>query len=266
MISLQYDPYKDFATSTTPVGLYARQKWLGQEQDEAWQDAFDRCVASLLECQLNDGSWGGSFIQTVSRLFGLHLTARHPTKDIGKALDWLLKQTEHIDVCGGPALTGDNLNGLPFVPGDPHVLYTAMMLFMCTIFGRSDTPEIMTRYQKLSRYILQDSNGSDHGDTGNVLRAFAVHPLYAQSSATMHMVESLSKIQDNSGIWADEVPFYLMVNALAHLNLPLADRQLEKAFSLLVQTQNEDGTWGDIERERNTFLVVHAMKNKKMLI
>jgi len=82
----------------------------------------------------------------------------------------------------------------------------------------------------------------------------------------MRMVESLSKILDNSGIWADSVPFYQTVNALAHLNLPLADRQLEKAFSLLVHTQNEDGTWGDIEREWNTFLVVHAMKNKKMLV
>ncbi|MEI6154662.1 MAG: hypothetical protein WCQ90_11300 [Deltaproteobacteria bacterium] len=60
----------------------------------------------------------------------------------------------------------------------------------------------------------------------------------------MYIVEGLSKIQNNSGTWADTLPFYQTVNALAHLNLPLADRQLEKAFSLLVHTQNEDGHLG----------------------
>ncbi|MBP1749851.1 MAG: hypothetical protein H6Q52_2390, partial [Deltaproteobacteria bacterium] len=45
----------------------------------------------------------------------------------------------------------------------------------------------------------------------------------------------------------------------------VADRQLKKAFMLLSRTQNEDGTWGAADKEWNTFLVVHALRNKKML-
>jgi hypothetical protein len=264
MIALQYDPYKNFMTSTTPVGLYARQKWLGQEGDNDWQAAFDKTVALLLKDQLQDGSWGNSFIQTVHRLFGLHLTVRHPTDNIMKALDWLLNQIEHTD--DNKDLIVTDLRGLPFVPGDPNFLYAGMALFLAACFGRENAPEVITRYQKLSQQILENSGFLDnYGNINNILRAFVVYPSYAQNAATMFMVKYLSKIQDNSGMWTNSVPFYQTLNALAHLNLPLADRQLEKPFLLLAQTQNSDGTWGDTEKEWNTFLVVHAIRNKKML-
>ena len=59
------------------------------------------------------------------------------------------------------------------------------------------------------------------------------------------------------------MPFYQIVNALAHLDLPEADRQLELAFQHVIESQKPDGTWRSDQPEWHTFLVVHALKNKK---
>jgi hypothetical protein len=50
-----------------------------------------------------------------------------------------------------------------------------------------------------------------------------------------------------------------------HLELDQAEKQLEKAFVLLFEKQNSDGTWSHDEPERNTFLAIHALKNKGLL-
>jgi hypothetical protein len=266
MIPLRYYPYACFTTSDSPFGLYARQKWIGTEEDNTWQSDFDNCVASLWDGQSQDGSWDESFILTVHRLFGLHLTVRHPTEEIEKALEWLLDQTVdgHRGVEG--AILADDLLGLPFVTGNPHSLRLAMTLFLRTVFDRADNCEIRARYQELSSRVLRDPEGwGDHSDINNILRAFAVHSVFANDPATLCMVEGLSRIQDDSGMWPETLPFYQTVNALAHLNLPAADRQVKKAFPLLARTQNQDGTWGETQKEWNTFLVVHALRNKKAL-
>jgi hypothetical protein len=237
---------------------------LGQEGDKEWQFAFKNTIASLLEGQLEEGSWGNSFIQTVHRLFGLHLTIRNPTDYINKALDWLLNQTKHIDENKDREYI--DLDGLPFVPGDPNFLYTGIASFLATIFGRYNDPDVIGQYQKLSQHVFYNTDyRNNYGDINNILRAFAVHPEYAKSAPTMLIVAYISKIQDNSGMWTNSLPFYQTVNALAHLNFPLADKQLEKAFLLLARTQNSDGTWGETEKEWNTFLIVHAMRNRKIL-
>ncbi|MBP1749525.1 MAG: hypothetical protein H6Q52_2064, partial [Deltaproteobacteria bacterium] len=251
-ISLTFDPYACFSTSTSPAGLYARQKWLGQEKDLRWRADFDECAALLLHGQLRNGSWDSSFIRTAKRLFGLHLTIRHPTKEIERALDWLLDQIE--DPHENTIVSDSDLNGLPFVTGDPYPLNEAMALFLSTIFDRAGDPRIVARYQELSYRALHGPDGwGDPSDMSNFLRAFVVHPLYAKDPATIQVVESLSRVQDNSGIFPEAIPFYQTVNALAHLDLPVADRQLKKAFMLLSRTQNEDGTWGAADKEWNTF-------------
>lgn len=266
MTPLRYDPYKIFTDSVTPVGLYARKKWLGLEGDPEWQRSFNNTTALLLEGWSQNGSWGGSLIRTVKRLFGLHLTVRHPTGDIDRALDWLLDQTTKTDIDNVPDLAPGDLNGLPFVPGKPRFLYTGAALFLAAIFGRENSAVVMEQYQDLAQQIVRKAyHQGDHGDMTNVLRALAVHPEYTQSPATIFIVELLSGIQDSSGMWPGTIPFYKTVNALAHLDLPKAYMQLEKAFTLLSKTQNSDGTWGNSEKEWNTFLVVHAMRNKRML-
>lgn len=264
-IPLPFDPYGCFGASTSPAGLYARQKWLGQEKDKIWQADFHECTALLLRGQLRDGSWGSSFVRTVRHLFGLHLTIRQPIEEIERALDWLFDHTEGSLV--NAAVTGSDLMGLPFAAGDQRYLSLATMLFLNTIFGRAESPRIMARYSDLSHRALHGPDGwGDRPDISNILRAFVVHPVFAKDPATIHAVKNLAQIQDSSGTWPEAIPFYQTVNALAHLDLPRADRQLEKAFALLPGTQNNDGTWGAADKEWNTFLVVHALRNKKILL
>jgi hypothetical protein len=263
-ISLPLDPYGCFAASTSPAGLYARQKWLGQEGDKLWQTDFNECTASLLRGQLRDGSWGSSFVRTVQHLFGLHLTIRQPVEEIERGLDWLIDHTEGS--LENAAVVGSDLKGLPFTTGDEHSLRLAMTLFLSTIFGRAESPEIMARYRELSHRALHTPDGwGDHPDISNILRAFVVHPVFSKDPATIHAVKNLARLQDSSGTWPEAIPFYQTVNALAHLDLPEADRQLEKSFMLLPRTQSNDGTWGASDKEWNTFLIVHALRNKKIL-
>ena len=74
--TLPYDPYTVFRGSRTPPGLYARQKWLDEGNSRAWQSDFDSAVALLFGGQAKNGSWHGSPVETIYRLFGLHLTVR----------------------------------------------------------------------------------------------------------------------------------------------------------------------------------------------
>ena len=78
-------------------------------------------------------------------------------------------------------------------------------------------------------------------------------------------MEHLAGLQTDRGAWDHDLPFYQTLNALAHLELDQAEKQLEKAFVLLFEKQNSDGTWSHDEPEWNTFLAIHALKNKGLL-
>ena len=60
-MKLRYDPYQVFRFSKTPVGLYARQKWLGAAGTPQWKIDFKETVVALLADQLPDGSWPVSY-------------------------------------------------------------------------------------------------------------------------------------------------------------------------------------------------------------
>jgi hypothetical protein len=92
-----------------------------------------------------------------------------------------------------------------------------------------------------------------------------VHPVFAKDKATTLAVEHLVDLQTDQGDWGVELPFYQTLNALAHLDLPQAEIQLERAFQRLYESQNSDGTWSRSEPEWNTFLAIHALKNKGCL-
>ena len=62
-----------------------------------------------------------------------------------------------------------------------------------------------------------------------------------------------------------DLSFYQTLNALAHLELPQAESQLEKAFKRIYENQNLDGTWSRSEPEWNSFLAIHALRNKGLL-
>jgi hypothetical protein len=266
---LTYDPFPVFETSVTPSGLYARKKWLGQEKTPAWRTDFRSAVTNLLQGQRADGSWNQSVIDTIRHLFGLHLTVRESTEGTHRALDWLMDQTWEIvkkRARFGASPRATDLRGLPFSPGRFDRLIAGAALFLATIFGREHRPEVLRQYEKLSRDgIERKGRWCGWSCSNNILRAFVVHPIYCQDEATLMAVKTLSRVQRPSGEWSGGVPFFQTVNALAHLNTREADAQVEAAFQRLRKKQNMDGTWGKSEPEWNTFLVVHAFKNRGIL-
>ncbi len=267
-MSLRFDPYQIFKFSKTPAGLYARQKWLDEESTPLWQADSKQTVQQLWREQLSNGSWEHSEIETVHRLFGLHLTVRYKTEHITKALEWL------IDT-GYQAFKGyrkimrfrqELLHGLPFTRGSSGYLITGATLFLATIFGYEEDNRVLESYDYLSDEVLRKrGRWCGRSCSNNILRAFVVHPVYSRSRATAMAVEYLARTQSPNGSWPSGVPFYQTVNALAHLDSDSAETQVESAFKKLYETQLSDGTWGRSQREWNTFLVAHALKNKGMI-
>ena len=269
-MKLHYDPYFVFLNSKTPAGLYARQKWLREAETDQWKIDFKETVAELLADQLPDGSWSRSTIETIKRLFGLHLTVRSATAQIDSALTWLLSKIAlqageiHVGVADLDAVTG--LEGLPFITSRPAMLLTGAALFLSSIFGRQSDPALLALYQRLSEEGIKNKGcWFDEASTHNVLRAMVVHPVFAKDKATALAVEYLADLQTDTGTWDHDLPFYQTLNALAHLEIDQAEKQLEKAFALLFEKQNSDGTWSHDEPEWNTFLAIHALKNKGLL-
>jgi hypothetical protein len=270
LMKLRYDPYQVFRLSKTPAGLYARRRWLGEEQMPAWKIDFQQTVNALLANQLPDGSWHHAAVETISRLFGLHLTVRSSGAQINAALNWLLGkiklQKEEIHASAVDVAAGVDLRGLPFIPSHPSMLLTGAVLFLATIFGRSSDPIILALYQWLSAEGVKNrGRWRDAASSHNIFRAMAVHPVFAKDPATALAVEHLAEVQTEAGGWQKDLPFYQTLNALAHLDLPQADKQLKKAFRRLSEDQNSDGTWSRSEPEWNTFLAIHALKNKGIL-
>jgi len=270
LMRLRYDPLQIFKASKTPAGLYARQKWLNESGKAQWQDDFHETLNALMSGQSDDGSWNQSPFETVRRLFGLHLTRRNKTVEIEKALDWLMKHTLNHNASSLAALIApaspDAFAGLPFIPGQTHLSIVCMTLFLATVFQRDQEPDVLAHYHLLSQWVAQNASVMDTAsDKSNALRALVVHKKFAEDRATATLVNDLEQIQAPSGYWSDSVPFFQTVNALAHLHLEQANRQWDKMPAILCRTQNSDGSWGSEDREWNTFLVVHALKNKGCL-
>jgi hypothetical protein len=269
-MTLRFDPLKIFRASKTPWGLYARQKWLKEESLRAWKADFQITVDQLMKGQSLEGSWDRSVLKTIQRLFGLHLTVRYLNEDIDRALDWLIEKASEAFSSSraeiGEPVTAAALRGLPFSPGPSRYLMLGATLFLATIFGRGHDERVLKLYEALNG-LGKKNKGRWCGwsCSNNILRAFVVHPTYAKTVTISLAIEALASVQKPSGRWPDQVPFYQTVNALAHLNLSQADMQLDRAFKRLYETQRRDGSWGQTQREWNTFLIVHALRNKGVL-
>jgi len=269
-VNLRHDPYTVFRNSTTPAGLYARQKWLDQESHGRWQSAFQRCVDGLIAGQSPDGSWNQDEMETIRRLFGLHLTVRAPDRSIAAAMEWLIDRLADapLRLRDGrqPELDHRALRGLPFVKAPRDAVVFAATLFLACIFDQSADPQVISAYEAVMQEAVEAKGSPANSATGaNMLRALVVHPTFVNDISTALIVEHLADLQFPVGDWPDPIPFYQTVNALAHLDHPTADSQLEKAWRRLAQTQHSDGTWSTDQPEWNTFLVVHAMRRKSVL-
>ena len=269
-MKLRYDPFQVFGGSRTPAGLYARQKWLGEADTPVWQTDFQKAVEQLFADQVPDGSWQQTTMATIIALFGLHLTVRSADGRIEDALNWLFDKMQRVagDVgsWNGSEVEAAELRGLPFVSSHPQMLLTGATLFLCSIFNRQSDPAILAVYQRLQKDdLIKENLVRDVASMHNIFRALVVHPLYAHEALATEAVDIYSGMQKENGEWGTRLPFYQTVNALAHLNSPESEAQLERAFSRLLETQNENGTWGRQDWEWNTFLCIHALKNKGLL-
>ena len=100
----------------------------------------------------------------------------------------------------------------------------------------------------------------------NFFRVLAVNTEYAALPETDNILERLISIQTPAGDWKNQIPFYQAVNAAAHIKSEKADLIFNKALKLIISSQNKDGSWGSGNlKEWNTFLTVHALKNKSVL-
>jgi hypothetical protein len=195
---------------------------------------------------------------------------RSSSVQIDAALTWLLKkidlQAEEIRTRTEDFAAGVDLRGLPFIPSRPDMFLTGVALFLATIFGHESDPDVLAIYRWLSAQgIKNKGRWFDGASSHNIFRAMVVHPVYARDPATAKYVTFLADFQSDSGDWGKDLPFYQTLNALAHLDFPGADIQIEKAFNRLAENQNEDGTWSRSAPEWNTFLSIHALKNKGLL-
>ena len=269
MTTIRYNPYAIFASNPSPVGIYARKKWLNQEQTPQWRVDFQRTAEALLAKQSPDGSWHGSIVETTRHLCGLHLTIRETNQSIETALDWLVGKALGVIRGRSPLiehLNAERLHSLPFTPGHFDLFVMGTALFLSSAFGRAHDSDVLGMYEWLSRRVLaEEYRIPGWSSTNNILRALVVHPVYSHHKATAMLVIRLSRAQEKSGRWKKVVPLYQTVNALAHLNSESAASQVDRAFGYLTETQHTDGTWGLANREWNTFLVVHALRNKGIL-
>ncbi len=141
-IKLRQLPLQVFEGSSSPAGLYARQKWMGESNHRRWHKDFSNTVAALAAKQAPDGSWDGSVGETAKRLFGLHLTVRDADGVVEKGLDWLLAQLskeDDRDRIAMPTCPGrGTVEGLPFVVSTKRTFLAGVTLFLATIFGRGE--------------------------------------------------------------------------------------------------------------------------------
>jgi hypothetical protein len=269
-MKLHHNPFQIFCGSKTPAGLYARQKWLGEESTSSWQNDFKSCVDALFIGQLSNGSWQQSFMVTIINLFGLHLTFRETNNRINAALDWLLDKIQ-INSIGLTVQTDSDIShadlfGLPFILSRYEMLFTGASLFLSSIYNRQDDPTILAIYRWLNKEgFTRETLNTDVPSMHNIFRSLVVHPKFANADLTVKIVKIYAGLQTEDGDWASGLPFFQTLNAFGHLNLSQAEVQLERAFRRLIETQNSDGTWGSYDPEWNTFLSIHALKNKGLL-
>jgi len=263
-VRLPHWPYTIFKSSTTPAGLYARQKWLDEASTAVWQADFAACVNHLRQGQSADGLWAGSALETIHRLFGLHLTQREPDPLTDRGMDALLQMaTKSRRSDDRRVVSPDRLRGLPFAAAERPSVILPAVLFLAAIFGRASDPTVLKLYEEMAADLTTEPlPGHPPSALHNRLRALVVHPDYAAHPATASLVAWLAGRQTPQGDCGAEIPRYQELNALAHLDTPAAGRQTERAFKFLVKNQNTDGSWGRQDRQWCTFLAVHALRNK----
>ena len=151
----KYNPLQVFEGSKSPAGLYARQKWRHEESTEGWASDFNETVNSLRAGQLADGSWKNCEIDTIHRLFGLHLTVRESDDAIERALGWLLSLDETLHGNMANEIDETLFHSLPFSNGCREHFVDCAGLFLANCFGQGETREVTRLYDTIAERSKQ---------------------------------------------------------------------------------------------------------------
>ena len=268
-LDLAHDPLSIFHGSRTPPALYARQKWMNQSHTQTWRDDFKTTVGNLRQDRGYDGLWQGSSLETIRRLFGLHLTVRDADESIRESLHRLLDMAEKsVAKQDDKTFSAETLHDLPFtLCGTADVILPAT-LFLATIFGLASDPRVNRLYACMAERIhtVTAIEALDPAAVHNMFRALVVHSEYAKGHpVTIAVVQWYADHQRTDGTWGAKIPFYQALNALAHLDPAMSGNMCQKAIEKIAKTQNADGSWGENDSEWCTFLVLHALRNHQFL-
>ena len=263
---IKHNPYKIFKKSTTPPGLYARQKWLNQGKTKSYRTDFDATVAQLKSTTVDSVDQSERILDMLHRLFGLHLTERDLNPFIENALSNIISgysaNPHQIEV----RLMPDQLRGLPFAAARWEFFILPAILFLSAIFEKATAMEVNRLYLRLATDLVESAAyKKEPAAMHNALRALVVHPDDRFLSAIRSVVSWFAARQTPWGDWGPKIPFSQAVNALAHLDIPEANAQFDNALIRIVSSQSTDGTWGSTDQEWQTFLVIHALRNKGIL-
>ncbi|MGD8507126.1 MAG: hypothetical protein PVF15_10770 [Candidatus Bathyarchaeota archaeon] len=268
---LKIDPLNYVVNLKSPIGVHLRRYVFKKETDADLalkKKLYEKTVAD----QSTDGSWGQLFVRTANNLWNLALLGCDAEDgSVRKGLEWLLSIQRH-QYRGHPGFFHSNNKKDPsvmrstfygeFGPGCTIFYQTAYAVHLLHIFGFDDNSQV----QRAIRSYLQFWSPKWCGSwcTINVLRILIEHPLSRESKQAESGLKYLARRQTKRGAWK-AFPFYHTFHALSRANHALAKKQLRKAFPLVVNRQNEDGSWGRKEQGTETFLVLDALKNAGVL-
>lgn len=263
---IKHNPYEIFKKSTTPPGLYARQRWLNQGKTKAYRSDFDATVAQLKSTTVDYVDQSERILDMLHRLFGLHLTERDLNPFIENTLSHIIAEYSADPYQIEVLLRKDQLRGLPFAATRWQFFILPAVLFLSAIFGKATAMEVNRLYLRLANDLVEsDAYQKEPAAMYNALRALVVHPDDRFQSAIRSVVSWFAARQTPEAGWGPKIPFFQAVNALAHLDIPEANVQFDNALTPIVNTQNHEGTWGSTDQEWQTFLVIHALRNKGIL-
>ena len=271
MDELKFDYLNYVADIESSIGIYLRREVLKKESI-ADASLRERLYEEMVADQSSDGSWNQLFVQTANNLWNLALLG-YDGKDrsVEKALKWLLSIQGHsyrgfpgFFFSGNrrdPGLMRATLYG-EFGPGCSIFYQTTYAVHLFHIFGINDHKQVQTTVSSYLQFWRPNWCGS--WCNLNVLRMLIEHPLGRESKQVKDGLEYFRKIQTETGIW-NKYPFYHTFHALSRAKNPLAEKQLEKAFPIIVKRQNRDGSWGRTRNGTATFLVLDALKNASII-
>ena len=264
-MKLKYSPYQIFVNRKTPASLYARKKWLGEEEADNWKKDFREAVEIILGKKIWDEK---NTLSVLRKLFDLHLTVREENPEIIDAVEKLLLKSEIIFNKKDISIIGEEeIGNLPFAEGESYSIIPAAALFTAAVFNQDKNPLSEKLYTTLIDFSREaGEGGSLRIFRHNLFRALAVNSRYSDNPETGRILKMLISSQSNKGDFGGRLPFYQAVNAAAHISSNDSDILFKKALPLIVKSQNPDGSWGKGDsRERNTFLTVHALRNKSVI-